>query len=91
MQTPRSNRELIKFVRDYKTNNPCMDCKTLYHYSAMQFDHRDGSEKTSTINRLMWRASIATVKEEIAKCDLVCANCHAKRTFKRHHNIAYNI
>jgi hypothetical protein len=27
--------------------------------------------------------SIETLKAEIAKCDLVCANCHRLRTWKR--------
>ncbi len=26
----------------------------------------------------------ATILEEIAKCELVCANCHAVRTFNRY-------
>jgi hypothetical protein len=29
------------------------------------------------------RHSAATVEAEIAKCELVCANCHAVRTFNR--------
>ena len=51
----------------------------------MQFDHTEG--KVSDINRLMWRASIARVKQEMQSCELVCANCHAIRTYCRQHNI----
>lgn len=87
MLTKRSNRELIKFVRAYKTDNACSDCNVKYHYSVMQFDHRDGTQKEDSINSLMWRASIQRVKDEIAKCDLVCANCHSLRTFRKQHGI----
>jgi len=30
-----------------------------------------------------WRGCIRLVREEIAKCVIVCANCHAVRTFVR--------
>jgi hypothetical protein len=53
----------------------------------MQFDHKDGSVKEDNINSLMWRASIQRVKDEIAKCELVCANCHSLRTFRKQHGI----
>ena len=85
MQTKRSNRKLIKFVRAFKQDNPCVDCNTFYHYAAMQFDHV--GEKSANINRLMWRASIDRVQKEILMCELVCANCHAIRTYKRQHSI----
>ena len=87
MQTKRSSRTLIKYVREYKSSNGCVDCGIKYHYSAMQFDHKEGREKEANINALMWRAGFDRVLSEIAKCDLVCANCHAFRTYKRQHNI----
>jgi hypothetical protein len=45
---------------------------------AMDFDHVRGVKKAmvSTMTHNAWR----TVLEEIAKCDLVCANCHRDRT-----------
>jgi hypothetical protein len=48
----------------------------------MQFDHI-GTDKHSNINKMMWRASLAKVIEEIQKCELVCANHHAERTYRR--------
>ena len=90
MQTRRSNRELIRYVRSYKTDNACSDCNVKYHYSVMQFDHKDGTQKEDNINSLMWRAGIQRVKDEIAKCELVCANCHSLRTFRKQHGIDDN-
>lgn len=46
---------------------------------CLQFHHRDPLVKTRSINRLYsgtwsWRS----ILEEIAKCDILCANCHLK-------------
>lgn len=84
--TPRSNRSLIKFIRWYKENHPCVDCGEKFPYYVMQFDHI-GDDKHSNINRMMWRSSLAKVIEEIQKCELVCANHHAARTYRRQNAI----
>jgi hypothetical protein len=49
----------------------------------MQWDHRPGEEKLGDINEDFWDRSREEILAEIAKCDLVCANCHAIRTFSR--------
>jgi len=52
----------------------------------MEFDHREGEEKLCNVADLdcQQRVSLRTLMAEIAKCDLVCANCHRERTFQRH-------
>lgn len=47
----------------------------------MQFDHVRGS-KASNVTGLQG-ASVTALRAEIAKCDVVCANCHAIRTHER--------
>jgi hypothetical protein len=32
---------------------------------------------------MIGRAGTARILEEVAKCDIVCANCHRRRTFDR--------
>jgi hypothetical protein len=49
----------------------------------MQWDHRPGFEKIGDISGDFWGRSREEVLAEIAKCDLVCTNCHAIRTFAR--------
>lgn len=61
---------------------PCADCGVEYPYYVMQFDHV-GDDKVASISRMLLTASWAAIEEEIAKCDVVCANCHAVRTWKR--------
>jgi hypothetical protein len=48
----------------------------------MQFDHVWGVKKFNVGADGPTR-SIKQVLDEIAKCQVVCANCHAERTFER--------
>lgn len=61
---------------------PCMDCGGTFPSECMQFDHRPGEMKSFNIS-MRARSTHARVLAEIAKCDLVCANCHAIRTAQR--------
>lgn len=48
----------------------------------MQWDHRPGTAKRGDVSSLRGRSK-DEILDEIAKCELVCANCHVLRTFKR--------
>ena len=76
----KQRTKIRNFLRAIKSQ-PCMDCKTNYHWCIMQFDHRDGrNENTRGFNKMR---SIKRIQLEFGKCDLVCANCHAMRTHRR--------
>lgn len=60
-----------------------MDCGVTYPWYVMDFDHRDGESKTDIVSRIANVGAAKRLREEIAKCDLVCANCHRVRTFTR--------
>jgi hypothetical protein len=62
-------------------NKPCLDCGNRFHFSAMDFDHRENNKFKGVSSMLSY--SLKRIHEEIAKCDLVCSNCHRVRTFKR--------
>ncbi len=63
-------------------NRPCADCAVKLPPECMDFDHRPGVEKLFALNR--WsRFDLGYILREIAKCDVVCANCHRLRTSKR--------
>lgn len=74
-------------IQVLKEASPCADCGQFYPYYIMEFDHRSGTDKVDNISRLLQRSNTATVLAEIEKCDLVCANCHAERTFARQYDI----
>lgn len=58
-----------------------MDCGKVFHPSVMQFDHRRGDKKFNLADAPGQDKAIDEVLEEIDKCDLVCANCHALKSF----------
>ena len=47
---------------------------------VLQFDHRDGTEKIDDVGTMLNRAPWNALLNEIAKCDVRCANCHRLRT-----------
>lgn len=66
----------------YKTINGCVDCGYNDHHSALEFDHLPEFEKNRTVASMMYQ-SWAAIKSEIAKCELICSNCHSIRTWQR--------
>lgn len=62
---------------------PCADCGVRFEPCAMDFDHRDPTTKRYTVTRMVVRASTEAILVEVAKCDIVCANCHRMRTWQR--------
>jgi hypothetical protein len=67
---------------------PCSDCGGIFHPAAMQWDHRSGTTKLFDVSDGLARYSREAILAEIAKCDLVCANCHAVRTYERQRDVA---
>lgn len=68
-------------VAKLKEAVPCSDCGQHFPYYVMDFDHRHGKAKTQVVSALVAQGcALKTVMAEIAKCDIVCANCHRKRT-----------
>jgi hypothetical protein len=81
MKASKTKRK--KALQAYKEANPCTDCGVFYPYYVMQLDHLPGFEKIESLASLINKVSMERVWEEVAKCELVCANCHAIRTHKR--------
>lgn len=78
----RARQVKLEYVNSIKEQNHCTDCGKHYHYCQMQFDHI-GDDKVDAVSRLIRSGSLVSIKLEIAKCELVCANCHALRTYGR--------
>lgn len=72
------NRAIIRDAKD----RPCSDCGVHYPYYVMQFDHVRGVKRFN-IGNIGPTSKRSTLIEEIAKCDVVCANRHAVRTYER--------
>ena len=71
--------ELYVIAIKHKMANPC-PCGESRH-QALQFDHRDQSTKVSEVSSMIREMRPkAEVIAEIAKCDVVCVNCHTMKT-----------
>lgn len=80
----RSKEAKRAFIRGIKESTPCADCGRIFHFAAMQFDHIPGrGPKEFSIGNGPQSKSLAAIEAEIAKCEVVCANCHAVRTHIR--------
>ncbi len=71
-----------EFINRLKMS-PCIDCGKTFNPWVMEFDHRNKAEKTACVSEVLRYGSQASLEVEIAKCDIVCANCHRERTHKR--------
>lgn len=72
------NRAAVDLIKEL---SPCLDCDQHFDACQMDFDHVRG-EKADTISQMLGGEE-AEIVSEIAKCDLVCANCHRIRTYER--------
>ena len=64
------------WVREMKAKSGCSNCG-FKHPAALQYHHIDPSTKRGKVSRLCKDLSKKAVLEEIGKCVLLCANCHA--------------
>ncbi len=77
----KARQKVQNFISECKTK-PCADCKQTYPPYVMDFDHK--YNKDFCINRGEAQGiAKSRLIAEMAKCDVVCANCHRIRTHKR--------
>jgi hypothetical protein len=77
----RSKRHIQ--MLEFLNGKSCKDCNTA-DTRVLEFDHLPEHEKTSDIGRMLCSGwSWKRILKEIAKCDIVCANCHRIRTYER--------
>ena len=74
----RATAELRTRVREYLLDHPCVDCGES-DPGVLDFDHlRDKRANVSTL--VQSGVSWESLADEIAKCEVRCANCHRRRT-----------
>jgi hypothetical protein len=78
----KQKEALARYLKEVKEKNPCMDCKISYPYYMMDFDHVRG-KKQANVAELINTLSKKRIDTEIAKCEVVCSNCHRARTYMR--------
>ena len=74
----RRNKAIVNAAK----SRPCADCGLIYPSYVMDFDHVRG-RKLGTNAHMKTYVPPAALAAEIAKCDVVCANCHRIRSHTR--------
>ena len=72
--------ERVEFLIAFFAEHPCADCGETDPV-VLEFDHL--RDKDFSISKGIPDRNWQSVLDEIAKCDVVCANCHRRRTAKR--------
>jgi len=73
--------EVREKVFTYLLDHPCVECGER-DIVVLEFDHRTQTTKKFDVMSATHGHSWKTILEEIKKCDVVCANCHKRRTAK---------
>ena len=72
-----------KYIRELKESGECVDCR-IKDWRVLDYDHLPGTKKLFEISVAPERGySIQKISDEIAKCELRCANCHRIITVER--------
>ena len=76
----QARREQTERLIEFFATHPCVDCGE-GDPVVLEFDHlRDKSFEVATgLTRFSWARIVAEMK----KCEVVCANCHRRRTARR--------
>ena len=72
-------------IAKIKTDLGCARCGYNEHPAALDFNHIDPEAKSFHVAQDATR-SWAKIEEEIAKCEVLCANCHRIHSYDNHHS-----
>lgn len=78
------DKDLTTWIRSFK-DVPCKDCKQKFKPWQMDFDHVRGKKLFELSDARLTCWSRPKLLKEMAKCEVVCSNCHRDRTYQRLH------
>lgn len=78
-----SRNKLRVVLQEIKQKTPCADCRENYPYWVMDFDHLSDKSFNLAAFAREKGAKLDTILAEVAKCEVVCSNCHRTRTHNR--------
>lgn len=78
----KNERRSIERFALYKSTLKCSKCSES-HPACLDFHHRDGEQKMQHVSVAAKRWSWKRLMTEIAKCDVLCSNCHRKLHYEQ--------
>ena len=76
----------MKWLADYFRDHPCADCGESDIF-VLEFDHL--RDKSFNIGNRFRHLGWDLILDEIAKCEVVCGNCHRRRTARSGNYLRY--
>lgn len=73
-------KEQLIIFYNWMKDKSCLDCG-INDIRVLEFDHLN--DKSFNISEVVGSVKLEVLMKEIAKCDIVCKNCHAIRTATR--------
>ena len=80
-------KKVLEEMQLLKEKRGCYDCRNKFPHYVLEFDHRPGEKKIDNVTRVLKNYGIEMAWLEVAKCDVVCSNCHKTRTYAREHGL----
>jgi len=76
-------KDFLDELQMFKEERGCEECGTFYPHYVLEFDHRPEFKKIDNVYRVYKKFGRDKAWQEVAKCDVVCSNCHKTRTWQR--------
>lgn len=81
-RSAKEKKKVQEMLGSLKERSGCVDCGQTYPSYILDFDHVYG-KKVANIGQMLNYFSVEDIMKEVAKCDVVCSNCHRERTYQR--------
>ena len=78
----KSNKKIKDWLKEYKATLKCENCEE-NHPACLEFHHINPKEKRFAIANIKDFLSWSALQTEIAKCRVLCANCHRKEHYEQ--------
>jgi hypothetical protein len=86
VKTAKHRKSMSKILDDlhlFKEKSGCFDCRNHFPHYVLEFDHKPEFKKIDNVYRVLRNYGEKAAWDEVAKCDVVCSNCHKIRTYIR--------
>ena len=78
-------RKMRALLNEIKSASGCVRCGYNEHPAALDFNHIDPSTKTGNIAERCSGWGEKRLRAEVAKCEILCANCHRIHSYETHY------
>ncbi len=76
------DKKIKLWLKEYKATLKCEKCEE-NHPACLDFHHINPKDKKFSIGRIKDFMSRRVLKAEIAKCRVLCSNCHRKEHYEQ--------